>query len=361
MIKWHSYLLSLLVLICSCSIQHEDEHKKVLFFGDSVRLIGMPDSTVLSNYLNLDNDYIYLFNNMVSMTLIMEPPAIYHCFILEHVGSEKQIYYLKMDDAIKYNWIPPYDSSSYDLGLDFISTELAGCILVSEWSGVPEYIKPDMPMLWSSKYEHIPSMRKHNEEYYRIISQCDDAKELSAYYNTSLFFKNNDIVSEESKIDLLCQLIKITQIQYVDYFFDLERDYNDIYPIIMGYSYNFDLNTYKVLNFNDFKQYICDFDEDLNGLARLYKYEHLSNDRRRLISKYLLDMSSNNMNYIVNNFNDLEKLFNTSTMMFYQKLAHQDIRIFFFNITYDENNKIAIEKNYYNKEYITTTRIRGYL
>ena len=362
--KYIFFIVVLVLLMCSCFKHKVLAPQKILLFGDSISIIGVPDSSILTKFINSDEDYTYIFNNMVSMSLILEPPAIYHCFILEHVGSDKQLYYLKIDDAMKYNWIPPYDSINYDLGLDFIKTEMAGCSIKSNYDGLSMHFKPDTAMKWSSKYEQIPSLRMNSEKYNEIVSQCNDAIELSDYYNHSLFFQNNDFVREEDKTCLLDLLLRTTQIQFVDYFFDFEVVKNgiDIYPIYLGWIAGpLSYSTYKVPSFSTFDTTLKKCCDHLNFYEQTYISDHSSKDNRRTISRYLLDMNSSNLNYIVNNLKEIENLYNKSSMMFFSHRPHEDFRIFFFNITYDENNKITIEKNYYNKEYITTTRIRGYL
>ena len=105
-------------------------------------------------------------------------------------------------------------------------------------------------------------------------------------------------------------------------------------------------------------------EESAEGLEWLsneeYPQEHSDNYGDRIYSRYLLNMNTENLNNILNNIDEIENLYNQSSMMFCTSRPHEDYRLFFFNIKYDENNKITIEKNYYNKEYITTTRIRGY-
>ena len=356
------YIVIVALLISSCSSKNEPQLPKIFFLEDSVSMLGDPDSTVLAKFLNLESDQTYLFNNMVSMTLILEPPAVYHCFIFEQVGADKQIYYLKMDDAIKYNWIPPYDSLNYDLGLDFMKTEMAGCTVINNYDGRVVHIKPDTAMKWSSKYEQLPSLRKNSAEYYNIVSRCDDIKELSHYYNNSLFFHNNSFVSAEDKTELLTQLIGITQIQYVEFFFDFNNFYRDYYPIIKGYFSDYQLYTiYKNEDFLQFKlKTLNNAVENLNWLQTAYEHEHRRNDMFRSKSRYLLNINYDNLNNILSNLGEIENLYNKSSMTFFSRRPHEDFRLFFFNIKYDENNKITIEKNYYNKEYITTTRIRGY-
>jgi len=297
------------------------------------------------------------------MSLILEPPAIYHCFILEKVDTDKQIYYLKIDDALKYNWIPPYDSLSYDQTLDFFNTEMAGCTVTNKVTGEPYQFKPDIPLKWSSKFEHVPSMRKNSEEYKIIVDQCNDAQELADYYNHSLFFQNNSFISSDDKNELLKRLISQTQANFAEYFFDFDRPSLDIYPIIEGRFYSTGLySTYKVEDFSKFKNKILE--ESAKRLEWLsneeYPQEHSDNYGDRIYSRYLLNMNTENLNNILNNIDVIENIYNQSSMMFCTSRPHEDYRLFFFNIKYDENNKITIEKKYYNKEYITTTRIRGY-
>ena len=357
------FIVVYVLLMCSCFKHKELASPKILLLGDSICMFGVPDSTILTKFINSDEDYTYIFNNLVSMSLILEPPAIYHCFILEQVGSDKQLYYLKIDDAMKYNWIPPYDSINYDLSLDFIKTEMAGCTIKSRYDGRAIHIEPDIAMKWSSKYEQLPSLRINSEKYNEIVSQCNDAIELSDYYNHSLFFQNNDFVSEEDKTCMLDLLLRTTQIQFVDYFFDFEVVKNgiDIYPIYLGYvDAPLVYSTYKVPSFSTFETTLKKCYERLKFHEQTYISDHSNSDQRRTVSRYILDMNTINLNFIVNNINEIKNLYYNSSLMFFSHRPHEDLRLFFFNIKYDENNKITIEKNYYNKEYITTTRIRGY-
>lgn len=358
-------IIVLLISFGSCTEKQATDYKKVLYLGDSVRLFGYPDSTVLSKFISNEVDNNYLINNLTTLSVILEPPSIYHCFITEQVGTDKQIYYLKMDDATNYNWIPSYDSLKYDLSLDFINTEMAGCTVNNFSAGEPYYLKPDVPLKWSSTYEKLPYIRRNSEEYNSIILQCNDIDELSDYLNHSLFFQNHDFVNDYDKEWLLTILISITQIQYVDCFFDFERYDFDIFDyILFEYHYNgrSDMRTIKVTDFKEFKYVMMKYKREQDSLyEEIYTKEHLRKDIRRSVSRYLLDMNKANLDNILNNIEGIERLYNQSSMMFFHHRPHHDIRIFFFNITYDENNKITIEKNYYNKEYITTTRIRGYL
>lgn len=355
-------LLYFLLYFCSCSIKNEPELPMVSFMDDSVKLLGTPDSTVLSKFINGEVHCTYLLNNMVTMILILENPAIYHCFIFEQVGTDKQIYYLKIDDALKYNWIPYYDSLAYDLKLNFFDTEMTGCTIKNNNGGNP-FIFSDTPKHWSSKFEIIHSMRNNSEYYHKIISQCDDAAELSEYYNNSLFFQNKNYVRDEDKMYLLTILLMKTQISYTENFFELDRDDFDLIYYIVDNNYSgglLNFRTYKISDFNKFKDDLIQYHNEHNKLDSLYRVEHLRTDHRRYVSRYILDMSKDNLNNLLANIENMEKLYKQSTMMIYQEHPHHDLRVFFFNIKYDENNKITIEKNYYNKEYITTSRIRGY-
>lgn len=365
--KSYIYLIAIMLALMGCMSEKKKDANfqlsKTFFMGDSICIFGEPDTNVLSLFIHNDVDYTYVLNNMVSMSLILEPPAIYHCFFLEQVGTDKQIYYLKIDDAIKYNWIPPYDSLPYDLSLDFTKTELAGCSLFSSLTGKTITYKPDIPLKWSSMYEHISSIRCNSVEYYNIVAQCNDANELADYYNNSLFFQNNSFVSDDNKNDLLSRLISITQIQYLEYFFDFERNFDDIlFPIILGHFHCSNYSIYEINDFNLFKEKLMRLPEYLNNSFFTYENEEHSTNKpvSRLRSLYLLKMNKNNLNNIILNIDSIENFYNLSSMMFCHYRPHHDVRLFFFNIKYDENNKITIEKNYYNKEYITTTRIRGY-
>lgn len=359
--RYTFYIFIFLITICSCAEKNIQEYPKIVYMDDSIPLLGSPDTAILAQFIQGEVDATYLFNNLVSMSLILQPPAIYHCFILENVSTDKQIYYLKIDDALKYNWIPPYDSLSYDLSLDFEKTERAGTTVRNKSTGGLIHYKPDTAMQWSSKFEQLPSMRKNSEEYNKIVDQCDDAQELADYCNHSLFFQNNSFISSDDKNELLKRLISQTQAHFVEYFFDFDRPSRDIYPIIEGYFFSETYSTFIIEDFSNFKNEILE--ESTKGLesySNYYQFEHSANDIERLCSRYLLNMNTENLNNILSNIDEIENLYNQSSMMFFTTRPHEDFRLFFFNIKYDENNKITIEKNYYNKEYITTTRIRGY-
>lgn len=361
--RYSFYIFVFIIAICSCAEKNIQEYPKIVYMDDSIPLLGSPDTAILAQFIQGDVDKTYLYNNLVSMSLILEPPAIYHCFIFEKVGTDKQIYYLKIDDALKYNWIPPYDSLSYDLSLDMLKTEWAGTTVINRSTGKEFHYKPDTAMQWSSKFEQLPSMRKNSEEYKKIVDQCDDAQELADYCNHSLFFQNNSFISSDDKNELLKRLISQTQAHFVEYFFDFDRPSLDIYPIIEGQFYSAgSYSTYKVEDFSKFKNMILE--ESAKRLKWLsneeYPQEHSDNYGDRVYSRYLLNMNTENLNNILNNIDEIENLYNQSSMMFCTSRPHEDYRLFFFNIKYDENNKITIEKHYYNKEYITTTRIRGY-
>ena len=364
--RYSFYIIVLIITICSCTEKNIQEYPKIVYMDDSIPLLGSPDTAILAQFIQGEVDATYLFNNLVSMSLILEPPAIYHCFILEKVDTDKQIYYLKIDDALKYNWIPPYDSLSYDQTLDFFNTEMAGCTVKNKVTGEPYQFKPDIPLKWSSKFEHVPSMRKNSEEYKKIVDQCNDSQELADYYNHSLFFQNKSFISEDDKTELFNQLIIITQIQFVEYFFDFDRIYFDFYQTIMGQYYHYSYySIFKNEDFITFKHIILnDAVETINFLQyRYYEYEHKSNydAGNRRTSRYLLNLNNENLNHILSNLDEIESVYNQSSMMFFARFPHEDFRLFFFNISYDENHKISITKNYYNKEYIPTTRIRGYV
>ena len=159
----------------------------------------------------------------------------------------------------------------------------------------------------------------------------------------------------------MTQLLGVTQIQFAEYFFDFDKNYIDFYPITMRYFYGaVYYSTFKMEDFYEFKESLKDSEKRFSTLYRLYEEEHKYNDIRSMYSKYLLNMNSENIYQIMSNIDEIETLYNQSSMMFISHRTHEDYRLFFFDITYDENNKITIEKNYYNKEYITTTRIRGY-
>ena len=134
---------------------------------------------------------------------------------------------------------------------------------------------------------------------------------------------------------MLTQLIGITQIQYVEYFFDFNNFYRDYYPIIKGYFPDNQLCTiYKNEDFLQFKlKTLNNAVENLNWLQTAYEHEHRRNDMFRSKSRYLLNINYDNLNNILSNLGEIENLYNKSSMMFFSRRPHEDFRLFFFNIT----------------------------
>lgn len=78
-------------------------------------------------------------------------------------------------------------------------------------------------------------------------------------------------------------------------------------------------------------------------------------------SKYLLRLQDENLKFINKNFEDIFTTQQDSCdILMCIDYKYSDSRIFLFNIDRDTNNNITITKNYYNKEFLPTTRMSNY-
>ena len=202
------YILAVLLLVLACKQPDKTEN---------IKIVGNPDSAILKQYFNNELVCKYIFNEMIECAIVVNDSGPYHCFIKENVLGKKQIYYFCLDDVLKYNYIPEYDSLNYDLSLNFIDTER-------------DKIK------WSSKFERIPQMRQQSAEYHKLIETLDDAQDLSDYYNNSLYFQcNDDIIKSDDQWRILNKLIEITQVQLVGKY--LRSVPNSLNAIVIGFRY----------------------------------------------------------------------------------------------------------------------------
>jgi len=309
----------------------------------------------------------------MTVDIIVEDTGAYHCFIMEEVDNKKQLSYFVLDDVVKYNYIPYYDSLEYDLSITFEQSEYEG-------------------KKWSSKFEKIPYFRQQSKKYQQLISTCDDAQDLADFYNNSLYFHSG---SAQYKERVLTKLIEITQVQLVGKYLCFKRPKKkfivlgwiscpDSYKIIKFKNFNKKVDYYVlenifetyIYNFDCWvsqldKQSIKNFDElflekdrlehisDVNDTYDHYFQKQIKNRKFLNYSPYLLNNQKNNLKFIKQNLNDLKLMKDSCDIMMCLDYKYSDSRIFFFNIEY-EKGKIKITKNYYNKEFLPTTRMSNY-
>lgn len=317
-----------------------------------ITIIGNPDSSLLAQYLSDTVSFKYILNSMMTIDVIVEDTGAYHCFIMENVDNQKQLSYFILDDAIKYNYIPYYDSLEYDLSLT--SEQIA-----------------NYGLKWSSKFEQIPYLRTKSSIYQELVATCDDDKDLSSFYNNSLFFQSQ---STNDKKDVLTKLIEITQTQLVGKYLRFKRPYKNL--IIFGLISSWD--SYNILKFKHLKRW-CDYYLDINEYTgtifsfnlkdwlqelekRLTKGFSTINKEVQYVkySSYLLQLQKENLQFINQNMDEIISKEDSCDIMICVDYKYSDSRIFFFNINTDMNNKITITKNYYNKEFLPTTRMSNY-
>ena len=332
----------LIILCLSCN---NDEHNTIAekIKNQEIIVLGNPDSLVLEQYLSKKSSFRYIVNSMMTLDVIVQDTGAYHCFIMENIDNQQQLSYFMLDDVIKYNYIPPYDSLEYDLNLTF------------------EQTKSDS-LKWSSKFEKIPYLRQNSKEYQQLVATCNDAQDLSDFCNNSLYFKTKGHHFDER---VLTKLIEITQAQLVGTYLRFRRSNNN--KIILGWIYSKD--SYKILKFKNLyrrKMYYL-LNDGVNYSS--YNFEDWVNDlnQRRFkkyaqnCPKYLSHLQDENLKFINKNFEDIftTQQFSSDILMCID-YKYSDSRIFLFNIDKDTNQNITITKNYYNKEFLPTTRMSNY-
>ena len=371
MVKSKLFFLLLISIIFSCNYEEKSSILAKQIKNNEITILGNPDSSLLAMYLSDTLSFKYIFNPMMTIDVIAGDTGVYHCFIMEDVNNQKQLSYFVLDDVVKYNYIPYYDSLEYDLSITFEQSEYEG-------------------KKWSSKFEQIPYLRKKSKEYQQLVSTCDDAQDLADFYNNSLYF-HSDCETAKIQDRVLTKLIEITQVQLVGTYLQFDRPKSNY--IILGFiSY---WNSYKIIKFKilrrrekyyfinrGYEYYSYNFDFWISQLNRrlIKNFKELDGERyiaeqysshtqyvkkeiqRRSYfeySPYLLNIQKKNLNFIKQNINDLKSLQDSCDIMICLDYKYSDSRIFFFNIVH-ESNKIKIKKNYYNKEFLPTTRMSNY-
>ncbi|MBP5370085.1 MAG: hypothetical protein J6Z01_16700 [Bacteroidales bacterium] len=336
----HLHIISLLSMLSCQGIEQ----------SDSINIIGNPDSSIFNQYISNKSVCSYVFNDMIECSIVVNDSGPYHCFIKEDVLGEKQIYYFCIDDVLKYNYIPEYDSLNYDLSLTYKDTEY-------------ELTK------WSTKFEKVPLMRKKSEEYHKLVNTLDDDKDLSDFYNNSLFFQSDIIsVDYETKKTILYKLIEMTQVQLVGKYLRSVPNYEN--AIVLGWRYgcySYNIQYWTIKDFYALKSYLNELGDNLD----LYIFKRLRSQQSEAFkiwydqyqftfSKYLQSIQQQNLNYMTKLFEDTDSLYEQYDFCITVDYRFSDTRFFFFKIDWLENNKITIHKNYINKEFLPTTRISNY-
>lgn len=334
------------------------------------------ESFLENNYMHTPDSscFQYIVNDNMAVYLTFVESGYYHCVIKERFADKEQCYNLKLDDAVKYNYIPYYDSLENDLKLTFDDTEYRGKQV-------------------SSKFKNIFTLRQQSDKYHKLIESCDDIDELTIFYKKSLFFQTPDsIISKDEKIKVLIKLIEITQVQLVDFFINEQKTTKNM--LVLGWISVF--NSYKLIKFikpehekiiYSFKKnyevvdyfydnWITEKSEQLKINMNDYFYrkkdfmdsknddeyiENLINSRRFFsYSKYILDIQKENLAFIIKNHDNIYKEIERCNLFICADYKYSISRLFFFTINFTKDNEVVLTKNFYNKEYLPTTRISNY-
>ncbi len=190
------YSVLLLISLVAFDACTEDKSTTVELWGGQIKLNGSPEPELIKKLERGDIDFVFSFSDVMTLSIIIESPYIYHCFILEQILDNKQLNYLKIDDASRFHYVPKYDSLSYDLSLS--------CADINKG------------LLPSSKLDSVLLSRAKSDTCCELLSLCDDDKEFTDYFNKSLYFNSDSSVIEEYyKQDRLFRLMEILLVRLV--------------------------------------------------------------------------------------------------------------------------------------------------
>ncbi|MCQ2973289.1 MAG: hypothetical protein MJ211_00605 [Bacteroidales bacterium] len=337
------YILIFCFIISSCN--NNEDTKYIELFGEKIKLNGNPDQQLITQYVEGEVDYVYPFNTAFTMSVILELPAIYHCFILEQIEDKKQLSYIKIDDGMKFNYIPEYDSLEYDLNYTIVDERLG--------------------KLPSSKYDSIPILRSKSEKYNLLISTCNDSQELSDFYNNSLFFQcDTSIIDKDFKENLLNELVKIMLVRYIQSVVDENILYyykvflifhgTEVLGFIDDFSFGFDGIDIRQFLVKEKRQ----LDHVFYYINFYYKYMGVETDFRKQDKKFSITLGK----FCDQIFKDLH---NKSSEIY--KYFEDGYKIYSIDCKYIiifkmdfENNKLSIKRNFINHNFLLPPKLIGY-
>lgn len=167
----------------------------VSLWGEDIKINGNPDSNLIRLFECGDVDYVFSFSEMMTLSIIIEVPYVYHCFIVEQVLGEKRLSYLKIDDASRFHFVPQYDSLNYDMKL--------------RMQDLTNGLSPSL------KFDSVPLFRAKSEIYNQSLVLSDDVKEFTNFYNKSLYFQGDSTIGNYYRDDRLFKLIEILLVRLV--------------------------------------------------------------------------------------------------------------------------------------------------
>ena len=326
---YYILLFFYLVVFDACT----EDKSMIELWNDKIKLNGTPEPELINKLEQGDIDYVFSFSSVMTLSIIIEPPYIYHCFILEQILGNKQLCYLKIDDASRFHFVPEYDSLNYDMSLRF--------------SEVKNGLLP------SSKFDSIPLYRARSKNYFQQLALCDDDKFFSDYLNQSLYFNcDSTIICEFDKKDRLFKLMEILLVRLVvlpvyDEYPHLENIFldGDIFvcggPIGQFYPNVYHDNPAKLL-----EEDIIEWNKWYNlgsFISKIVGERYKTN-----IFSYYKCLKDN----LTTKINEIDSLYKSDWYIYNYHYCYY----FAFNITHDLN-KIKIERKFINANYLLSSRI----
>lgn len=302
-------------------------------WGDKIKLYGNPETELIKRLEKGDIDYVFSFSNVMTLSIIIDSPYIYHCFILEQILGNRQLSYLKIDDASRFHFVPEYDSLNYDMDLSI--------------QDIKNGLSP------SSKLDSVPLFRAKSEKYSQLLSLCDDDLEFTDFYNNSLYFHcDSTIIGVENKQERMLKLMEILLIRLIvlpvyDEYPYLENIFSDgdIFvcggPIGQFYPNCYHDNPAKLLEDD-----ILQWDEWYNLGSYVSKVDGSQYKTKNF--SYYKCLKDN----LKTQINEIDSLYKAGWYIYNYHYCYY----FAFNITHDLN-KIKIEKKFINANYLLSSRI----
>lgn len=327
-----SYILLILWLVVVVSCVNEEskvalENSKIELWGEEIQLNGNPAPELVAELEKGNVDYVFSFSNMLHLSIIIEPPYIYHCFIIEQVLDNKQLSYLKIDDAARLHFVPQYDSLKYDLNFKFDDVKNG--------------------LFFSSKFDSVPLFRAKSEKYNQLLTSCDDDKDFSDYYKKSLYFNSDTIINSYDRDSHLKKLMEVLLVRLA------VLPVFDDYPILDCIFLNSDLflcggptgrffpdysndNPAELL-----KDYISRWNEGYNAGSYISRY-----DGRRYDTK-IFSYNKGLINNLETKTHEIDSLFKSGWYIY----NYHDIYYFAFSV-----DSINIKRKFINANYLKSSR-----
>jgi len=323
------FLVLIFLYLNSCvnlSIKKNDISQDSIFLkeyiDEKLLLNKFLQKTMLQTIILSNNLFVFIDYGLIKN--INEGNWIFFIKEINSTNNRRNIYY--SNNKI-LTTIPNYDSLYYDselLNLGYYSIIWKD----NEKKNLDKSF--NYTKLFSERFYNLSELRKNDIEYQSKCKLDTSVNQIEQIINNLETF-NNFNFNNEYQVDILKKILKLTQITI------LSINQNDV---------EFDC---EYIN-NAFKMY------DIKEISNIYE---LNNFKKQINEKSSPDIEENmvkykwlvlNKDFLKTKISEIEKDFNKQNIFYFYTV--NDLKLFKFDIKFNENGKIKIEKNFINKEYL---------